>query len=664
MNYFKVDKIKSLIKELNIASKEYYTNNNPIMSDYDFDRKFDELKSLENEIGLHISSSPTQNVGYDIMENLVKVKHSIPLLSLDKTKDIDIIEKFANKKDTFLSLKLDGLTTELIYEDGDLVQASTRGNGDIGEDITHNAKVFKNIPLSISYKGYLKLVGESLIHKDDFDNINSKLADEDKYKTPRNLASGSVRQLDSSIAKDRCLHFYCFNVLEGLDEAIYKTEKLETINKLGFTVVPFTTISTEWADRIPSIMEDLKSVANDMFLPIDGMVISYDDISYSKSLGSTSHHNNDGLAFKEIDEKEETILRSVEWQPSRTGNLNPVAIFDTVILDGTDVSRASLSNLSIMENLDLAIGSRILVSKRNMIIPYVEDNLDRYSMINEDNKSITKLEIPEKCTCCNHPTFIDESGSSKFLKCSNPMCKTKMVTRIQHYASRDCMNIDGLSEATIIKLMDAEILDNFLDIYKLEEHKSTILKLEGFGKKSYEKLINNINKSREVKLSNFISSLGISNVGQSSGKAIAKHFNYNFGDFYNGLNEGFNFTKLDDFGTTINKNIYDWFNNIEERKMILSIAKQLRFVKDEDTKHENSGMFKGKIFVITGSMKTMKRNDIKDLIEDLGGKVSGSVSKNTTALIYGDKAGSKLDKAKELGTKLITEEEFVEIVGL
>lgn len=665
MNFFKVDEIKTLIKELNRASERYYIDNNPIMSDHEFDKKFDRLKKLEEDTGLILSSSPTQNVGFDtISGGLDKVSHSIPLLSLDKTKEMSVIERFAKRNDTFISLKLDGLTMELIYEGGKLIQASTRGNGEIGEDITHNAKVFKNIPLTISYKDRIKLVGEALIHKDDFDAMNQKLPSNEKYKTPRNLASGSVRQLDNSIAKDRFLYFYCFNVLEGLEDEVSKTVRLSIASKLGFTVVPYTSVMVRNSDLIESIMNNLKDIAIEKNLPIDGLVIAYDDVDFSNSLGKTSRHRNDGIAFKEEDEKEETVLRGIEWTPTRVGNISPVAIFDTVVLDGTEVSRASLSNISIIEGLDLLIGDRILVSKRNQIIPYVEDNLDRYcgEGTNSPNRSVlVSRQIPSLCPCCNQDTIIEQAKDSKVLKCSNDMCKTKLVSRIQYYASRDCMNIEGLSEATITKLIDLGLLNKFRDIYSLKDNKDKVLSIEGFGDKSFNRLVNNIQKSRDVKLENFISAIGIPNVGRSSSKIIAEHCNHSIDNLLGLLTERFRFSKLKDFGAKTNKSIYDWFDDIDNDMEFRKIASKLNFIVEQrsDIKCD---YFKDKTIVITGTMESLKRKDIKKMIEDMGGLVRGSVSKNTDIVIYGSNAGSKLDRGRELQIELMTESEFIDKV--
>ena len=667
MNGHKIYEIKSLIKELNKASYEYYNNSNSVMTDKEFDKKIDKLKLLEEETGVVLSSSPTQNVGCDIVEGLQKVEHKIPLLSLDKTKSKDNIVSFTKKSNTFISLKLDGLTVKLIYENGKLKQASTRGNGEVGEDITHNAKTFKNIPLTISHNEYLEITGEAIIHKNDFEEINKVLADEDKYKTPRNLASGSIRQLDSSIAKDRCLHFYCFNVLSGIEDSS-KVKRLEMVKKLGFDVVEYASINKDKAniESIENIMQELKDYANEKYFPIDGLVVSYDDISYSKSLGQTSHHYNDGLAFKEEDETEETILRSIEWSVSRTGVINPVAVFDTVILDGTDVSRASLSNISIIEELGLLVGDRILVSKRNQIIPHIEDNLDGRNIFigDEERWYLVKKSIPSLCPSCYNMASVDESGNSKVLKCTNTLCKSKISTRIKHYTSRNCMNIDGLSEATIEKFIDQCKLNNFLDIYKLKNHRDELIKLEGFGEKSIDKLLQAIEKSKECKLESFITALGIPNIGQSSSKTIAKQFNHSFNELFEALNQGYNFTRLQDFGQVVNENIYKWFNNLEERKECQEIAKLLRFIKpSNDDLAIVSDVFKDKKIVVTGKFVDYNRDELKEMIENLGGKIVSSVSKSTDILIYGDKAGSKLNKAKELGIELLNESEFYERVG-
>ena len=486
----KIDRIKVLVKELNQYRHSYYNLDNSIVSDSKYDKLFDELSQLEKETGYVLSISPTVTVGYEVVSKLNKVTHDIPLLSLDKTKEVKDIVKFKGNYDILMMLKDDGLTVELNYDDGILIQGSTRGNGIIGEDITINVRQFKNIPLTIPYKGKLSLTGEALIHYNDFKIINSKLPEGEKYKNPRNLTSGSVRQLSSKECANRFVYFYAFNILECDTElSDSKKDRFIWLHEQGFTITPYTKLNDETIDT-ECTLEDhisiMKTVAETKHIPIDGLVITYDSVNHSESLGKTSHHPLHSLAFKFQDELSETILREIEWSLGKTGQITPVAIFDEVEIYGTTVARASLHNLSIMEELELGIGDDIGVTKGNMIIPQVIENYTRSN----------NIVIPDNCPVCNGDTEIKQDKDSKVLICTNDDCSGKFIKKLSHFVSRDAMNIEGLSEQTLDKLVEMGFIEEFADIYRLEQYKKEIISLDGFGLKSYNKLIEAINKSR------------------------------------------------------------------------------------------------------------------------------------------------------------------------
>ena len=645
--------IQSLVKQLNQYRNEYYNDNNPTVSDYEYDNLFDELKQLEEQTGFLMSNSPTQSVGFEVKSKLEKVTHSIPLLSLDKTKQVNDVIRFIGSQPCLLMLKYDGLTVELEYNNGELIKGSTRGDGFIGEDVTHNVKTFKNIPLKIDYNGYLKVVGEAIIHKNDFEKINDNLPiGIEKYKNARNLVSGSVRQLDSKLCSERQVYFMPWDVLEGLDgdSKFYKIQELPSFGFQSFSDLFYIENGTT-IDRLNEMIENLKEKASRKNIPIDGLVVKYDSIAYSKSLGSTSHHNNDGLAFKFEDETADTTLLNVEWSMGRTGTLTPVAVFKTVELDGTDISRASLHNISIIENLKLGIGDNISVQKCNLIIPQIVEN---YTQSNS-------LEIPNSCPICNGKTEIEQLNDSKELICTKPNCKGKLLGKFTHFVSKNAMNIDGLSEASLEKFIEKGWLKTFSDIYDLSKYKNDIINMDGFGEKSYNKLIQAIEKSKNVKLENFIVALGIDNIGKTASKTISKFFKGDWTAFENAWRIDFDFTNLDDFGRKMNDSLYEYFSKDEMRWY--DLVCEMKFIKPTETINADSSSsannkFQNKTIVITGSFENYTRDTMQAKLESMGAKVSSSVSKKTDYVMVGTDAGSKLTKARDLGIEILSENDI------
>lgn len=636
--------------ELNTYCDEYYNQNKPSISDLEYDSKYDELSKLEQETQYILSNSPTQHVGYEVKSKLNKVEHSIPLLSLDKTKTIEGIKKFMNNKECLLMLKADGLTCELIYDKGKLIQASTRGNGIIGENITHNTRKFKNIPLTISYDGYLKIAGEAIIHWNDFYEINSKLSDDDKYKTPRNLSSGSVRQLDSKICDKRNVYFYAFNVIECDTKFTTKYNQFIWLNDLGFATV--YNIKINAYDNIQSIIDDMIKLAEEKFVPIDGMVISFNDIAYANSLGKTSKFPLHSIAYKFKQDSEETILRSIEWQVGRTGVITPVAYFDTVILDNTEVSKASLHNLSIMEKLEIGLYDRITVIKANQIIPQIEDNLTKSN----------NIDIPDKCPVCGYATEIKQENDSKTLNCTNDNCPAKLLKKVVNFVKRDAMNIEGLSEATLEKFINKGLLSSFADIYYLDTnlHKEEILKMDGFGQQSYNKLLSAIEKSKYVKLENFINALGIEGVGFSNAKLLAKKFK-TIDNFIHAKNS--ELLNIDGIGEitldSISEYLYDNLDVIDELMNILTFAeeeKKVNVISDNP--------FSGKKVYATGTFANYKKEEIQKLLVSLGAEFASGYAKSLDYLIVGSiKGSSKEDKAKKDKVPVLSEQQFNEMIG-
>lgn len=649
MSNGKIERIKQLIKILNHASNEYYNSDNPLISDYDWDRQFDELKQLEAETGCVFSNSPTQNVGYEVKSKLEKVKHSHPMLSLGKTKSENVLKAFSDGKDCVLSLKMDGLTMLNTYENGEFIQSESRGNGEVGELLTHNAKVFKNLPLHIKNTHKIEFEGEAIITKDDFELINSKLSEDNKYKNCRNLASGSVRQLDSRIAKDRHLKFVCWKIPYGF--TTYR-EGFAFAKDMGFEVVPFVIYNSN-TDDIHEKIEELKAIAEEKNYPIDGIVIAYDNIEYGKSLGMTGHHPRNALAFKFYQEEEITTLRDIEWGMGKTGQLTPVAIFDDVEIDGTTVNRASVHNITILKELQLGIGDEITVYKANQIIPQLRENLTK------SNNCI----IPDKCPICGEPTKIVKQNDSEVLMCTNDNCPGKLLGKLSHAVSKNALNIDGLSEATIQKFIDLGWLTKIKDVYNLEAHKKEMSQLEGFGSKSVSKLLTAIENSRNTDLTRFLYAQSIPLIGHTASKDIAKYCNNSLDQFRMTVDmDAKPFIKLSGFGEEMSKSIKKWWNTHHEE--FCDLAQEFNF--KEEVLVNKSDVLKNKVFVITGSVHHFANRDaLKNKIESLGGKVSGSVSAKTSYLINNDNTSksSKNVKAMQLNIPIITEDDFLNMIG-
>ena len=651
----KVKRIKELIKELNTYRNAYYNDKVSLVEDKKYDDLFEELKNLEDDTGLYLSNSPTQSVGYEVQSKLNKVNHDHPMLSLDKTKDYNDIIKFADDKDIICMLKMDGLTVTLHYnENGELDKAETRGNGLVGEDVLKNVKVMSNVPLKIDNAGIPYIIdGEAIIDKDTFNEINSKLSEDEQYSHPRNLASGTIRQLDTKITADRNMQFIAWRVIDG-DYSNLMSERLDHARDLGFDVVPYTCITEEnlqeWVLKENS--DYMKKWAEKKNYPIDGLVYTYQDISYGLNLGSTGHHPKHSFAFKFEDDTYETILRDIEWSTSRSGMVNPVAVFDPVDLDGAITTRATLHNVSIMKNLELGIGDTITIYRANQVIPKVADNLTRSNT----------YEYPTRCPCCGEPLELKNDGVAEVLYCNNENCPAKVLSKFTHFVSKQGMDIDGLSESTLEKLIDRGFIKKYADIYNLDKYAKQIQSMDGFGKKSYDKLIASIEKSRNVKLENFLVALGIPLIGKSASKAISNAFN---GDYESLIEYGpdFDFTQLEDFGDSMNVSMHKWLTSCPDIEY--GIQNELKFIKEEKKKVIENDSISGKTFCVTGAFKTMKRSEIEKIITDRGGKLSGSVSKKTDYLLTNeaDSGSSKAKKAKELGTPIMSEEEFLSKIG-
>ncbi|MBR3600391.1 MAG: NAD-dependent DNA ligase LigA [Lachnospiraceae bacterium] len=645
----KTSRIKKLVKLLNEASKAYYQQDTEIMSNFEYDALYDELVSLEEETGLVLSHSPTVNVGYEVISELPKEAHPSPMLSLDKTKDVSALADWLTDKDGVLSWKMDGLTVVLTYTDGELKKAVTRGNGEIGEVITNNALVFANLPRKVSYKGQLIIRGEAIITYSEFERINATIPDaEAKYKNPRNLCSGTVRQLNNQVTAGRNVNFFAFNMLDIGDADVDATvnSKFDFLESLGFQVVEHIDCNAkDISDKVKFFAD--KIATNDF--PSDGLVLSFNDIAYGRSLGRTAKFPRDSIAFKWADEEAETILREVEWSPSRTGLINPVAIFDTVSLEGTLVSRASIHNVSICKQLKLGIGDTIKVYKANMIIPQISENLTGSGT----------LVIPDICPACGKNTELRADNDVETLYCPNMDCPAKSVKLFSHFVSRNAMNIDGMSEATLSKFIDMGYLVELYDIYRLEEYKDKIVELEGFGEKSYENIIKAVNQSRNTDLVRLLYGLGILNVGNATAKLIVKHFDYDIEAIIAAPAE--EFAQIEGIGDVIAENIVNYFAQDNNIRVLRELLKEVTLVKEEKSLEQDLA---GKTFVITGSLNSFaNRDELKALIEDRGGKVAGSVSAKTSYLINNDvnSSSSKNKKAKSLGVPIISEEDFLKL---
>ena len=644
-------RMKELIPLLTQASRAYYQEDRELMSNYEYDKLYDELLKLEAETGITLAGSPTTMVGYEALEELPKEAHEKPMLSLDKTKDVETLRSFVGTHKTLLSWKLDGLTIVLTYQDGKLEKAVTRGNGVIGEVITNNARVFKNIPLQISHKGNLVLRGEAIITYSDFEKINSEIEDVDaKYKNPRNLCSGSVRQLNNEITAKRNVHFYAFSLVqaEGVDFQNSVEQQFLWLQKQGFDVVEYRAVTQDTLDEAMQYFEHQVS-ENDF--PSDGLVALYDDIAYGASLGSTAKFPRNAFAFKWKDEIKETTLREIEWSPSRTGLINPVAIFDPVELEGTTVSRASVHNVSILKELQLGIGDKIQVYKANMIIPQIAENLTRSG----------NLEIPHSCPVCQKEARILKTNEVESLYCMNLDCQAKKIKSFTLFVSRDAMNIDGLSEATLEKFILKGFIKDFGDVFEISRYKDQIVEMEGFGEKSYENLVASLENAKHTTLPRVLYSLGIANIGLANAKVICREFGYDVEKLIHASAEEIN--AIEGIGPVIAKAFTDYFSNEENLKKFHHLMSHLEL---EEVQKEENQTFAGKQFVITGSVVHFaNRSQLKEFIEQRGGKVTGSVTSKTDYLINNDTASnsSKNKKAKELGIPILSEEDFLERAG-
>ncbi|MBQ9119085.1 MAG: NAD-dependent DNA ligase LigA [Lachnospiraceae bacterium] len=642
----KKKRIRELTEFLNRAARAYEQEDRELISNYEYDRLYDELKQLEEETGIVMSDSPTMRAGYEVLSELPKVQHDSPMLSLDKTKEVAALQEWLGEKEGLLSWKLDGLTIVLTYRNGALVQAVTRGNGETGELVTNNAKVFKNVPLSIPFRGELVLRGEAVIKYSDFEKINAEIEDVDaRYKNPRNLCSGSVRQLNNEITAKRNVNFFAFSLVtaEGAEFAT-RSAQMHWLTEQGFEVVESKAVT---AENLPEIVDYFSKKITENDFPSDGLVLTFDDIAYGEALGRTAKFPRHSIAFKWQDEIRETTLLEVEWSPSRTGLINPVAIFEPVELEGTSVARASLHNISIMEALELGIGDRITVYKANMIIPQLADNLTRSGM----------CPVPEACPVCGKGTRIKDENGVKTLHCVNAECPVKKIKQFTHFVSRDALNIEGLSEATLEKLIDERMLCELADLFHLEQYKERIVQMEGFGEKSYQNLTNSIEKAREVEVAKFVYSLGILNVGLANAKLICRQFDNDIARVRTATTE--ELTQIPGIGTVIAESIVDFFAKPENIAKVDALLAELRLQAEENVAESKLA---GKTFVITGSVEQFaNRNELKDYIEKRGGKVTGSVTAKTDYLINNDNMSNstKNKKAKELGIPIITETEFL-----
>ena len=642
-----LQQMKDLVKKLNQAAKAYYQEDREIMDNREYDALYSKLEQMEKETGIVLADSPTVNVGYEAVDALPKETHESPMLSLDKTKDREALREFIGEHKTLLSWKMDGLTIVLTYENGQLQKAVTRGNGIVGEVITNNARVFKNIPLKIAYTGRLVLRGEAVITYSDFERINNSLEDVDaRYKNPRNLCSGSVRQLNNQITAERNVRFYAFSLVSAQDEDMHNSREyqMEWLRSQGFEVVEYRTVTGSTLDATMDYFS--KAVETNDF-PSDGLVALYDDIAYGDSLGSTAKFPRNAFAFKWADEIRETTLKEIEWSPSRTGLINPIAVFEPVELEGTTVSRASVHNVSIVKELQLGIGDSIQVYKANMIIPQIAGNLTRSS----------NLTIPDACPACGHQTEIIKENDVEALYCTNPDCAAKKIKAFTLFVSRDAMNIDGLSEATLEKFIARGFIHNFGDIYEINRYRDEIINMDGFGQKSFDNLLESLEKSRDTTLAKVIYSLGIANIGLSNAKVICRHFDDDLEAIRHADLE--EISAIDGIGPVIAGNLVDYFQKKENNQKLDQLLCHLRIQKEEKTGEQ---IFAGMNFVITGSLNHFSnRSEAKNLIESLGGKVTGSVTKKTAYLINNDQTSgsSKNKKARELGIPILSEEDFL-----
>lgn len=648
MSRQKQDRMQELVELLNKAGRAYYQEAEEIMSNYEYDKLYDELLALEKELGITLSNSPTVNVGYEVLSELPKERHEKPMLSLDKTKNVGELKEFLGEQKAVISWKMDGLTIVLTYRDGELYKAVTRGNGEVGEVITNNARVFKNVPIKIAYQGELILRGEAVIGYKDFEKINAEIEDvESKYKNPRNLCSGSVRQLNNEITAKRNVKFYAFSLVQadGVDFHNSRICQMEWLAKQGFEVVEHYEVTRDNVEA--EVAEFSKKIAENDF-PSDGLVLVYDDVEYGKSLGQTSKFPRDSYAFKWADEICKSRLTEIEWSPSRTGLINPVAIFEPVELEGTTVSRASVHNISIMEELELGVGDEIEVYKANMIIPQIAENLTRSGV----------KDIPKHCPVCGGDTQVKQVSNAKALYCMNPDCQAKHVKAFSLFVSRDALNIEGLSESTLEKFISRGYVKEFADLFHLDRYSEEIQSMEGFGEKSYNNLIASAEKAKDTTLPKVIYGLGIAGIGLANAKVICKEFHYDVDAMLKADVE--DLSAVSGIGGVLATAFTEYFASEDHVQRFKNLLLELRIPEEKEEAAEQ--IFAGVNFVITGSVEHFaNRNEVKELIESLGGKVTGSVTSKTNYLINNDitSASSKNKKANELGIPIISEEDFI-----
>lgn len=641
--------MKELVTLLNQASEAYYAKDSEIMSNYEYDRLYDELTELEKETGVILSNSPTIQVGYEAVDDLPKERHERPMLSLGKTKSREELRDWLNGKDALLSWKLDGLTIVLTFFAGKLAKAVTRGNGEVGEVITNNARVFKNIPLSIPFQGELVLRGEAVITYSDFERINEQIEDADsRYKNPRNLCSGSVRQLNNKVTAGRSVMFYAFTLVraEGVDFKNSREQQFRFLSEQGFDVVEYRKVNP---DTILETIDYFEKKVEHYDIPSDGLVLTYEDIAYGVSLGTTAKFPRDSIAFKWADEVRETVLREIEWSASRTGLINPIAVFEPVELEGTTVSRASVHNISILRGLKLGIGDHITVYKANMIIPQIAENLT----------GSDSVRIPEKCPVCGQATEIRQVNEVQSLYCTNPLCDAKKLKSFALFVSRDAMNIDGFSEATLEKFIGKGFLHEYADIFKLRRYAEEITQMEGFGEKSCQNLLNSIEEARKTTLPRVIYGLGIAGIGLANAKMICRYYRYDLNAMKTAETE--ELSEIDGVGEVLAGAFHEYFADEKNVRQLENLLKEIEISVEKID--EEAQTLAGMSFVITGSLHHYaNRSELKELIEQKGGKVASSVSAKTAGLINNDVTSnsSKNKKAKELGVRIMSEEEFME----
>lgn len=644
-----LQQMKDLVRKLNEAAKAYYQEDREIMSNREYDELYDRLEKMEKETGIVLADSPTVNVGYEAVDSLPKETHETPMLSLDKTKDREVFREFIGPRKTLLSWKMDGLTIVLTYDHGELEKAVTRGNGVVGEVVTNNARVFRNVPLKIPFQGRLVLRGEAVIRYSDFQRINQSIEDVDaRYKNPRNLCSGSVRQLNNQVTAERNVYFYAFSLVSAQDVDMHNSREfqMEWMKGQGFDVVEYRIVT---AENLDEAMDAFAAAIETNDFPSDGLVALYDDIAYGDSLGSTAKFPRNSFAFKWADEIRETVLREIEWSPSRTGLINPIAVFDPVELEGTTVSRASVHNVSILKELELGIGDTIQVYKANMIIPQIAENLTRSG----------NLKIPDTCPVCGQEARVIRENEVESLYCMNPDCVAKKIKAFTLFVSRDAMNIDGLSEATLEKFIARGFIHDFGDIFEIGKYRDEIVSMEGFGEKSFENLMSSLEKARETTLAKVIYSLGIANIGLANAKVICRHFDDDLEKIRRADEE--EISAIDGIGPVIAKSLTDYFKEEANNRKLDHLLTHLHIHREEAA---GSQIFAGVNFVITGSLEHFaNRGEAKKLIESLGGKVTGTVTGKTNYLINNDKTSnsSKNKKARELGVPVISEQDFLEL---